>query len=117
MTKDGLLRPLRSSTKPSYPAQGVSSTPRPLDSITGVSGILDRPPSRVMTTEAGDDDRKCGVLVFITHDSAFPRRDAPEWCMSLPPNRGRGECRVPNAPAASSLQPSLRGAKRRSNPE
>jgi hypothetical protein len=28
---------------------GVSSTPRPLDSIAGVSGILDRPPSRAMT--------------------------------------------------------------------
>jgi hypothetical protein len=28
---------------------GRSSTPRPLDSIAGVSGILDRPPSRAMT--------------------------------------------------------------------
>jgi hypothetical protein len=34
---------------------------------------------------------------------AFPRRDAPEPCMKDSPlkNRGRGECRVPNAPAAS----------------
>jgi len=30
---------------------GASSTPRPLDSIIGVSGILDRPPSRTMTME------------------------------------------------------------------
>ena len=35
------------------------------------------------------------------HSFAFPRRDAPELCMSLSPNRGRGECRVPAAPAAS----------------
>src|SRR3979409_792606 len=32
---------------------------------------------------------------------AFPRRDAPESCMNLSPNRGRAECRVPAAPAAS----------------
>jgi hypothetical protein len=30
---------------------GASSTPRRFGSITGVSGILDHPPSRVMTTE------------------------------------------------------------------
>jgi hypothetical protein len=30
---------------------GVSSTLRPIDSITDVSGILDRPPSRAMTNE------------------------------------------------------------------
>jgi hypothetical protein len=37
------------------------------------------------------------------HTSAFPRRDAPEFCVKQPPykNRGRGECRAPNAPAAS----------------
>src|SRR5229473_7496306 len=36
-------------------------------------------------------------------ESAIPRRDAPEWCVKRSPNRmrGRGECRVPNAPAAS----------------
>src|SRR6267142_7035262 len=30
-----------------------------------------------------------------------PRREAPELCIYLPPLRGRGECRVPVAPAAS----------------
>src|ERR1700682_2967391 len=35
------------------------------------------------------------------YDSAFPRRDASELCLNLSPNRGRGECRVPAAPAAS----------------
>jgi hypothetical protein len=33
--------------------------------------------------------------------SAFPRREASESCTKLPPKRGRGECRVLNAPAAS----------------
>jgi len=35
-----------------------------------------------------------------THVRA-PRRDAPQLCIYLPPCRGRGECRVPVAPAAS----------------
>jgi hypothetical protein len=35
------------------------------------------------------------------HKSAIPRRDAPELCILDPPRRGRGECRVPAAPAAS----------------
>ena len=35
------------------------------------------------------------------YEFTIPRRDAPELCMSLSPNRGRGECRVPAAPAAS----------------
>jgi hypothetical protein len=37
---------------------------------------------------------------FQTHVRAS-RRDAPESCIYLPPQRGRGECRVPTAPAAS----------------
>ena len=42
------------------------------------------------------------LLAMTTrYESTIPRRDAPESCMSLSPNRGRGECRVPNAPAAS----------------
>ena len=57
-------------------ACGVSSTPRLIDSITAASGILDHPPSRVMTTEC----------VF-----AFSRRKAPEVCMNLvPPEREQG---------------------------
>src|SRR6266436_1104596 len=34
-------------------------------------------------------------------ESTTSRRIAPELCMNLSPNRGRGECRVPAAPAAS----------------
>jgi hypothetical protein len=33
--------------------------------------------------------------------SAFSRRHASEVCIYLSPKRGRGECRMPNAPAAS----------------
>ena len=36
----------------SYPRTRVSSTPRPIGSIADVCGILDRPPSRAMTTES-----------------------------------------------------------------
>jgi hypothetical protein len=55
---------------------GVSSTLRPIGSITAVSGILGHPPSRVTTTE---------------NAFAFSRRDAPEACMNLvPPEREQG---------------------------
>jgi hypothetical protein len=67
---------------------GASSTPRLIGSITDVSGILDRPPSRTMTTE---------------YDFAISRRIAPEVCISFgPPEfRGRREDRVLAAPAVS----------------
>jgi hypothetical protein len=67
---------------------GASSTPRLFGSITDVSGILDRPPSRAMTTE---------------YKAAFPRRDAPEACIIVSPSeiRGRREDRVRAAPAVS----------------
>ena len=60
---------------------GRSSTPRLLDSITGVSGILGHPPARVTTTE---------------YDLAFSRRIAPELCICFSPHkiRGRREGRV-----------------------
>ena len=48
----------------SYPRRRVSSTPRLIGSIMDASGILDHPPSRVMTTEC----------VFV-----FSRRIAPEF--------------------------------------
>src|SRR5712691_11281760 len=46
----------------------VSSTPRPSDSIISASGILDHPPSRVMTTE---------------YAFAFSRLIKPEVCLNL----------------------------------
>jgi hypothetical protein len=57
-------------------ACGVSSTPRPLDSITGISGILDRPLSRATTTE-----------ISWKHTFAFPRRNAPGSCIIFPPRK------------------------------
>ena len=99
------------SASPMTGSSGVSSTPRLLDSITGVSGILGRP------VKPGDDGWGCGAFIrneivtdsiFQTankrYDFAISRRDVPEFCKNCfasPWNRGRGECRVPNAPAAS----------------
>jgi hypothetical protein len=40
-----------------------------------------------------------GSIPPQTHMLAFPRRDSPGSCIYFPPNRGRGECRMPNAPA------------------
>src|SRR2546429_6533829 len=67
---------------------GVSSAPRLINSITAASGILDRPPSRTMTTE---------------YAFTFSRRELPEVCSNCCPrrNRGRREDRVHAAPAVS----------------
>jgi hypothetical protein len=51
---------------------GGSSTPRLLGSIISVSGILDRPPSRTMTTER------------VKRSFAISRHDAPEVCQKFP---------------------------------
>ena len=52
--------------------------------------------------------RECGAVedsisnrAAIKYDFAISRRGAPEALMNLPPQGGRGECRVPDAPAAS----------------
>ena len=68
---------------------GGTSTPRLIDSITAVSGILDHPPSRVTTTEYG--------AAISRHDFA---RALQIRCPSSK-NRGRRECRVRAAPAVS----------------
>ena len=76
---------------PSFPALctlahwgGESSTPRPLGSITAVSGMLDRP------VKPGDDSECCRRTI------AFSRRISPELCFVVPPSkpRGRREGRV-----------------------
>src|SRR5258708_30492873 len=64
---------------------GVSSTPRLLNSIVGVSGILDRPLFAAMTIE-----RESGAFVFIEYVSAFPRRVAPELCTNRSPKKNEG---------------------------
>jgi hypothetical protein len=50
--------------------------------------------------------RSDGLVRFARNDDcrhsfSIPRRNAPELCMNDPPNKGRGECRVPVAPAAA----------------
>ena len=86
---DGSAKQCRRSKPTVIPrAGGGSSTPRLIGSIIDVSGILDHPPSRAMTTE---------------YDFAISRRIAPEVCISfaLLENRGRREDRVRAAPAVS----------------
>ena len=57
---------------------GASSTPRRVGSIMNVSGILDRPPSRTMTTG---------------YASAISRRVAPELCLIFTPEKQRAQGR------------------------
>src|SRR6202022_3124044 len=75
--------------------------------VTG-SSPRDRTNARPMTGSARLDDKLRAVSKDLAPNrkycrcaSAFPRRDAPELCLNLSPDRGRGECRVPAAPAAS----------------
>src|ERR1700692_4269398 len=86
---------------------GVSSTPGLLDSIIGVSGILDHPHARVMTMEsvarsyAMNSQRfsfqaakhviaSQRLAMTFRHTSAFPRRDAPEVLHENCPSRNEG---------------------------
>ena len=41
------------------------------------------------------------AMTASPHTASRSRRDAPEVCIYLPPHGGRGECRVPTAPATS----------------
>jgi hypothetical protein len=85
-------------------AGGASSTPRLLGSIIDVSGILDRPLSRTMTAE--------DMPTQFRHPAAPSARVVHEvspWKI-----RGRGECRVPDAPAASRVEKNTRVSHHRS---
>jgi hypothetical protein len=115
----------------SYPANAGYPVRRGLPLITGVSGILDRPPSRAMTVESAvrarilfsnNQNRHCerseaihgaaqrkkwncfAPLAMTTrYDSAIsPRVFRARFALQRPlsSKRGRGECRMPNAPAA-----------------
>jgi hypothetical protein len=92
------LCPEAPEAPPSYPRKRVSSTPRPIDSIADVSGTLDRPLSRTTTVESA-------VPSPNNHGHASSLRSADrarDFSKHVRPfgNRGRGECRVPSAPAA-----------------
>jgi hypothetical protein len=61
--------------------------------------------ARLDPQAAGADFHGCNGTAFkhiIKHIIAISRRITPEVCSKLSPfeDRGRGECRVPNAPAA-----------------
>ena len=88
-----------------------------------VSGILDRPPARAMTTESVAPHRRhcerseaihlsfcCGHGLLrcarndvdvVSRTSSTSRRQASEALLLFSAQRGRGECRVPAAPAVS----------------
>src|SRR6266702_1864871 len=66
--------------------------------------VLPSPPRFALTGYAWRSHPKTVAMTsHFKHDSAISRRDAPEFCKNRSPkeNRGRRECRVPNAPAAS----------------
>ncbi len=56
----------------SYPRMRVSSTPQLLDSIAGVSGILDHPHARAMTTEE-DGANEVSCTQFLLPAACFAR--------------------------------------------
>jgi hypothetical protein len=90
---------------------GTTSKRRSFNSQTAYSGVvarLDRAiqysaTARVSTRYHGvlDAPRLKRGMTIERHGCALSRRNAPGLCMSHPPDRGRGECRVPAAPAAS----------------
>jgi hypothetical protein len=55
--------------------------------------------------------RNDGVCSNSKHGFAFPRREAPELLIYLSPQRGRGECRMPNAPAVSCAMIVIEGTR------
>ena len=59
---------------PSYPRRRVSSTPRPVGSVTAASGILGRPPQCAIAHKAGDDSRRYSRGAFRP---GFANRFAP----------------------------------------
>jgi hypothetical protein len=74
-----------------YPVRRGHSVLSPTPRNTGSSAFAD------------DDDRAFGARsVATSYTFSFSRRDAPELCQKSFAliSRGRGECRVPNAPAA-----------------
>jgi hypothetical protein len=76
----------RPSTRSSSPRRRGSSTPRLFGSITSSSGILDHPPSRVMTTKYALHSRDADRPRFASSFALFE-------------TRGRREDRVLAAPA------------------
>ena len=85
--------------KPSYPAKAGIQYAAAYRFHHNGSGILDHPPSRMMT--AG-----CGADSYVNHSFTIPRHDMPGLCVNVSPHEksGRGECRVPVAPAVARVE-------------
>jgi hypothetical protein len=80
-------------------SSGIISTPRLLDSIINVSGILDHPLSRMMTTVRLESKISNSHIPY-RHAFAFPRREAPEFCQQHPAlnTEGAGNAGRPERP-------------------
>jgi hypothetical protein len=89
----------RPAPGPSYPRRRVSSTPRPVGSVTAASGILGRPPQCAIAHKAGDDSRRYSRGAF-----------RPGFANRFAQSRGRRECRVLAAPAVSRARDGVRCA-------
>ena len=94
------MRPSRRTTA------RVSHPSRLVEPVIGPAGGRTRwlaPPAITAKPLRGDDDGECGAIEFIRRNSAISPRIAPEFCLEIPypPNRGRRECRAPDAPAAA----------------
>jgi hypothetical protein len=96
-------------------ASGVSSTPRLLDSITAASGILDRPPSRAMTT--GSVAQLEAVIASAAKQSIAPRKGRVDCfvpaLLAMTWLRFQMRLRIPAARDARGLAKTVRPAKQR----
>jgi hypothetical protein len=91
-------------------AGGASSTLRPIDSITSVSGILDRPPSRTMTPNMRSRSRGAERARGLTEALAQTRaqgRPGARCTRGLVCN-GTRKCAHEHTGPAESIRPSLR---------
>src|ERR1700738_3136864 len=104
----GRIRRQHASRRSSSRRLPVSQHARARQSASGAVEKVDSANARPMTGSAKQSispRRKYGLLrndgPGYKRDFATSRRDAPESSMNLSPQGGRGECRVPAAPAAS----------------
>src|ERR1700737_3349269 len=95
-------RPERNRKRFQGSPNSAAAHKRPDDSAVQV--IAERLREAIQSCNQGLDCLVAALLAMTTTcESAISRRDAPELCLNDAPleNRGRGECRVPAAPAAS----------------
>jgi hypothetical protein len=102
---EGLSRQPRATSRPVVMGPGARPGRRAcllLDSTSNSPRLCERLRSNPSgRKEAMESSSQVRLAMTWRDGCAIPRRDAPGLCMSLPPQRGRGECRVPNAPAVS----------------